>query len=137
MSFLNDLAQRLKLVKEGGFDALTPLVSLRKFLNDGGKKSINPGLDEQRGAIKQIESAAKSAGIAIDKDFMEIIRGLDAEQFKLWSETLFNVAKNGRITGLKDDFVTINEGFRKATIGGYIQDVKDASKEIENQVAAH
>jgi TP901 family phage tail tape measure protein len=136
-SFLNDLAQRLKLIKEGGFDALKPLESLRKFLNDGGKTSINPGLDEQRGAIKQIEAAAKSAGIAIDKDFMEIIKGLDAEQFKLWSATLFNVAKNGRITGLKEDFVTINEGFRKATIGGYIQDVKDASKEIENQVTAH
>jgi TP901 family phage tail tape measure protein len=137
MSWLNDLAQRLKLVKEGGFDALNPLVSLRKFLDDGGNKSINPGLDDQRGAIKQIEAAAKDAGISIDKDFMEIIRGLDAEQFKLWSATLFNVAKNGRITGLKEDFITINEGFRKATIGGYIQDVKDASREIENQVTAH
>jgi hypothetical protein len=136
-SFLNDLAQRLKLVKEGGFNALTPLISLRKFLKDGGKTSINPGLDAQAGAIKQIEAAAKDAGISIDKDFMEIIRGLDAEQFKLWSETLFNIQKNGRITGLKDDFIVINEGFRKATIGGYIQDVKDASKEIENQVAAH
>jgi TP901 family phage tail tape measure protein len=136
-SFLTDLAQRLKLVKEGGFDALNPLKSLKKFLEDGGKKSINPGLDEQRGAIKQIEAAAKSAGIAIDKDFMEIIRGLDADQFVLWSKTLFDVAKNGRIKGLKDDFIIINEGFRKATIAGYIQDVKDASKEIENQVIAH
>jgi TP901 family phage tail tape measure protein len=136
-SFLNDLAQRLKLVKEGAFNALTPLASLRKFLKDGGKDSINPGLDAQAGAIKQIEAAAKTAGISIDKDFMEIIRGLDAEQFKLWSETLFDIGKNGRITALKDDFVTINEGFRKATIAGYIQDVKDASKEIENQVAAH
>jgi hypothetical protein len=143
-SFLNDLAQRLKLVKEGAFNALDPLVSLRKFLKDGGKDSINPGLDQQRGAIKQIETAAKTykdaagnIGISIDKDFMEVIRGLDAEQFKLWSETLFNVAKNGRITGLKDDFVTINEGFRKATIGGFIQDVKDSSKEIENQVSAY
>ena len=136
-SFLNDLAQRLKLVKEGAFNALTPLKSLKKFLEDGGKKSINPGLDEQRGAIKQIEAAAKSAGISIDRDFMEIIRGLDAEQFALWSKTLFDIGKNGRITGLKDDFVTINEGFRKATIGGYIQDVKDASREIENQVTAH
>lgn len=68
---------------------------------------------------------------------MEIIRGLDAEQFKLWSETLFNIQKNGRITGLKDDFIVINEGFRKATIGGYIQDVKDATKEIENQITAN
>jgi hypothetical protein len=136
-SFLNDLAQRLKLIKEGGFDALKPLESLRKFLKDGGKESINPGLDAQAGAIKQIEAAAKTAGISIDKDFMEIIRGLDAEQFMLWSKTLFEIGKNGRITALKDDFVTINEGFRKATIAGYIQDVKDASKEIENQVAAH
>jgi hypothetical protein len=136
-SFLSDLAQRLKLVKEGGFNALTPLISLRKFLDDGGKNSINPGLDAQAGAIKQIETAAKTAGISIDKDFMEIIRGLDAEQFMLWSKTLFEIGKNGRITALKDDFVTINEGFRKATIAGYIQDVKDASKEIENQVAAH
>jgi hypothetical protein len=136
-SFLNDLAQKLKLIKEGGFNALTPLISLRNFLKDGGKNSINPGLDAQAGAIKQIEAAAKTAGISIDKDFMEIIRGLDAEQFKLWSDTLFNIQKNGRITGLKDDFIVINEGFRKATIGGYIQDVKDASKEIENQVAAH
>ncbi len=136
-SFLSDLAQRLKLVKEGGFNALTPLKSLREFLKDGGKQSINPGLDAQQGAIKQIEAAAKSAGISIDQDFMEIIRGLDAEQFVLWSKTLFDIGKNGRITGLKEDFVTINEGFRKATIGGYIQDVKDASKEIENQVTAH
>jgi TP901 family phage tail tape measure protein len=136
-SFLNDLAQRLKLIKEGGFDAMKPLESLRKFLKGGGKKSINPGLDEQRGAIKQIEAAAKDAGIAIDKDFMEVIRGLDAEQFVLWSKTLFDIKENGRISGLKEDFITINEGFRKATIGGYIQDVKDASKEIENQVIAH
>jgi hypothetical protein len=136
-SFLNDLAQRLKLIKEGAFNALTPLASLRKFLKDGGKDSINPGLDAQAGAIKQIETAAKTAGISIDKDFMEIIRGLDAEQFVLWSKTLFEIGKNGRITGLKDDFVTINEGFRKATIAEYIQDVKDASKEIENQVTAH
>jgi TP901 family phage tail tape measure protein len=137
-SFLNDLAQRLKLVKESGFDALKPLDSLKKFLNDSGKKSVNPGLDEQDGAIKRIEKAAKDAGIAIDKDFMEIIRGLDAEQFVLWSDTLFKIGKdNKQIYGLKEDFITINEGFRKATIGGYIQDVKDASKEIENQIVAH
>ena len=137
-SFLADLAQRLKLVKESGFDALKPLDSLKKFLNDSGKKSVNPGLDEQDGAIKRIEKAAKDAGIAIDKDFMEIIRGLDAEQFVLWSDTLFKIGKdNKQIYGLKEDFITINEGFRKATIGGYIQDVKDASKEIENQIVAH
>jgi hypothetical protein len=144
-SFLNDLAQRLKLVKESGFDALKPLDSLKKFLNDGGKKSVNPGLDEQDGAIKRIEEAAKkykdaagNIGIAIDKDFMDVIRGLDATQFKLWSDTLFKVGKDSKqIYALTEVFALINEGFRKATIGGFIQDVKDSSKEIENQVNAY
>ena len=152
-SFLDDLAQRLKLVKEGAFNALKPMESLRKFLNRNTGNTENNYLEKQDGAIKQIEAAAKNAEalkkiekatgnkyggeILIDKDFMEIIKGLDAEQFALWTEKLFEVDKAGNITALKEDFVVINEGFRKATIGGYIQDVKDASKEIENQVAAH
>jgi TP901 family phage tail tape measure protein len=152
-SFLDDLAQRLKLVKEGAFNALKPMESLRKFLNRNTGKTENNYLEKQDGAIKQIEAAAKNAEalkkiekatgntyggeILIDKDFMEIIRSLDAEQFALWTEKLFEVDKAGNITALKEDFVVINEGFRKATIGGYIQDVKDASKEIENQVTAH
>jgi hypothetical protein len=127
--------------------------SLRKFLNQNTGNTENNYLEKQDGAIKQIEAAAKNAEalkkiekatgnkyggeILIDKDFMEIIKGLDAEQFALWTEKLFEVDKAGNITALKEDFVVINEGFRKATIGGYIQDVKDASKEIENQVTAH
>jgi hypothetical protein len=69
---------------------------------------------------------------------MDVIRGLDAEQFKLWSDTLFKVGKDSKqIYALTDVFATINEGFRVATIGGFIQDVKDSSKEIENQVNAY
>ena len=152
-SFLADLAQRLKLVKEGAFNALKPMESLRKFLNRNTGKTENNYLEKQDGAIKQIEAAAKNAEalkkiekatgntyggeILIDKDFMEIIRSLDAEQFALWTEKLFEVDKAGNITALKEDFVVINEGFRKATIGGFIQDVKDSSREIENQVTAY
>ena len=152
-SFLDDLAQRLKLVKEGAFNALKPMESLRKFLNRNTGNTENNYLEKQDGAIKQIEAAAKNAEalkkiekatgneyggqILIDKDFMEIIKSLDAEQFALWTEKLFEVDKAGNITALKEDFVVINEGFRKATIGGFIQDVKDSSKEIENQVVAH
>jgi TP901 family phage tail tape measure protein len=152
-SFLDDLAQRLKLVKEGAFNALKPMESLRKFLNRNTGQTENNYLEKQDGAIKQIEAAAKNAEalkkiekatgntyggeILIDKDFMEIIRSLDAEQFALWTEKLFEVDKAGNITALKEDFVVINEGFRKATIGGFIQDVKDSSKEIENQVNAY
>jgi TP901 family phage tail tape measure protein len=136
MSWLNDLGQRLKLVKEGGFDALNPLKAIKEFYSGGGIKSINPMLAGQAGAIGQIEVAAKKAGVVLNEDFMQIIRGMDAEQFKLWSETLFKVGKNGRITGLKDDFILINAAMTTATIGTYIDDLKSANKEVENQVKA-
>jgi len=135
-SWLTDLAQRLKLVKEGGFDALNPLKSIKAFYSGGGTKSINPMLAEQEGAIGEIEAAAKKAGVVLNEDFMQVIRGMDAEQFKLWSATLFNIAKNGRITGLKEDFVLINNAMTTGTIGTYIDDLKTANKEIENQIKA-
>jgi TP901 family phage tail tape measure protein len=136
MSWLNDLGQRLKLVKEGAFDALNPLKSIKEFYSGGGTKSINPMLAGQAGAIGQIETAAKKAGVVLNEDFMQVIRGMDAEQFKLWSATLFNVAKNGRITGLKDDFVLINQAMTTGTIGSYIDDIRAANNEIGNQIKA-
>ena len=60
-SFLDDLAQRLKLVKEGAFNALKPMESLRKFLNRNTGNTENNYLEKQDGAIKQIEAAAKNA----------------------------------------------------------------------------
>jgi TP901 family phage tail tape measure protein len=136
MSWLNDLGQRLKLVKEGGFDALNPLKAIKEFYSGGGTNSINPMLAGQKGAIEEIQVAAKKAGVTLNEDFIQVIRGMDAEQFKLWAATLFNVAKNGRITGLKDDFILINQAMTTATIGTYIDDIRSANKEIENQVKA-
>jgi TP901 family phage tail tape measure protein len=135
-SFLTDLGQRLKLVKEGAFNALDPLNEIRKFYRDGGTGTINPMLAGQKGALEQIEAAAKKAGIVLNQDFMEVIRGMDAEQFKLWSKELFNVAKNGRITGLKNDFIDINAAMTTGTMGTYIDDLRTANKEVENQVKA-
>jgi TP901 family phage tail tape measure protein len=135
-SFLNDLGQRLKLVKEGAFNALDPLNEIRKFYRDGGTGTINPMLSGQKGALEQIEAAAKKAGIVLNQDFMEVIRGMDAEQFKLWSKELFNVAENGRIIGLKNDFIDINAAMTTGTMGTYIDDLRTANKEIENQVKA-
>ena len=139
-SFLEDLGQRLKLVKEGGFNALDPLNEIRKFYSGaaGSKGAVNPMLAGQRGAIGEIEAAAKKAGEVLNEDLMGVIRGMDAEQFAILSKELFNIDKNtGRITGLKNDFILINAAFRTGTIGTYIDDLKSASKEIENQVKAH
>jgi TP901 family phage tail tape measure protein len=144
-SFLFDLAQQLKLVKEGAFNALDPLAEIKKFFSIG-VKSINPSLDDQEGAIKQIEEAAKKykfsdtgrVGVSIDNDFMEVIRGFDATQFELFAKTLFTIDKNTkRITGITDEFVFLNLAFETKTIGLYIDELKTANQEVENQTKAY
>jgi hypothetical protein len=99
-SFLDDLGQRLKLVKEGGFNALDPLNEIRKFFSGaaGSKGAVNPMLAGQEGAIKEIEAAAKKANVVLNEDFMQVIRGFDATQFEILAKELFNIDKNsGRI----------------------------------------
>jgi hypothetical protein len=143
MSWLNDLGQRLKLFKESSFNALDPLNALKKFL-EKPSGTRNNWLEKQQGAIKEIEAAAKAAkdadgkiGITLDKDFMEIIRGMDAEQFKLWSETLFKIGKKGDIQGLTDQFKIINEGFKSATISTFIDNLREENRAINEQIQAY
>jgi TP901 family phage tail tape measure protein len=135
-SFLNDLAQRLKLVKESSFDALKPLDALKKFLRPESN-TRNNYLANQQGAIKEIEAAAKKAGIVLDKDFMSILYGLDAEQFALQSKVLFNFGDDGSITGLKERFKIINEGYAAATIGTFLKNIREENTEIQVQIKAY
>jgi TP901 family phage tail tape measure protein len=144
MSWIEDLGQQLKLVKEGAFNALDPLNEIKKFFG-AGKKSVNPMLADQEGAIKQIEEAAKkyewlggNLGVTINTDFMDIIRGFDATQFELFAKTLFEIdKKTKRITGITDEFVFLNLAFESKTIGTYIDQLKTANKEVANQIKAH
>jgi len=139
-SFLDDLGQRLKLVKEGGFNALDPLNEIRKFFSGakGSKGAVNPMLAGQEGAIEEIEAAAKKANVVLNEDFMQVIRGFDATQFEILAKELFNIDKNsGRITGLKNDFISINAAFTSGTIGSYIDELKAANEEVANQVKAY
>ena len=109
-----------------------------------GVKSINPRLADQEGAIKQIEEAAKKykfgdgvIGTTLNKEFMEVIRGFDATQFELFAKTLFTIdKKTNRITGITDEFVFLNQAFASKNIGTYIDELKTANKEIENQIKA-
>jgi TP901 family phage tail tape measure protein len=134
-SWLEDIAQRLKLVKESSLDATKALSEIRKFY--GTKDNVNPMLAEQAGAIDQIRAAAKKAGIVLNEDFIGILKGMDPEQFNLWSKQLFTLGKKGRITGLKDDFLKINAALRTLTAGELIDRTKQENKEIQNQVTAY
>jgi TP901 family phage tail tape measure protein len=143
-SWLNDLTQRLKIVKDSSIDALNPLASIKKFLGGdiagqgGGSVKSNKSLDKQLGAIQKIDQLALEGNIAgLSDDFREILVNMDPEQFVLWSKTLFKVGKEGRITGLTQDFIDINSAFRTATIGEYIENEKKAVDEIRDRVNAY
>jgi TP901 family phage tail tape measure protein len=143
-SWLNDLTQRLKIVKDSSINALDPLNSIKKFLGGdiagqgGGSVKSNTSLDKQLGAIQKIDQLALEGNIAgLSDDFREILVNMDPEQFVLWSKTLFKVGKEGRITGLTQDFIDINSAFRTATIGEYIENEKKAVDEIRDRVNAY
>jgi TP901 family phage tail tape measure protein len=143
-SWLNDLTQRLKIVKDSSIDALNPLKSIKKFLGGdvaglgGGSVKSNKSLDKQLGAIQAIDQLALNGNIAgLSDDFREILVNMDPEQFVLWSKTLFKVGKEGRITGLTQDFIDINSAFRTATIGEYIENEKKAVDEVRDRVNAY
>jgi TP901 family phage tail tape measure protein len=143
-SWLNDLTQRLKIVKDSSIDALNPLKSIKEFLGGdiaglgGGSVKSNRSLDKQLGAIQAIDKLAQDKNIAgLSDDFREILVNMDPEQFVLWSKTLFKVGKDGRITGLTQDFIDINSAFKTATIGEYIENEKKAVDEIRDRVNAY
>ena len=144
MSWLNDLTQRLKIVKDSSIDALNPLKSIKKFLGGdiaglgGGSVKSNESLNKQLGAIQKIDQLALDGNIrGLSEDFREILVNMDPEQFALWSKTLFKVGKEGRITGLTQDFIDINSAFRTATIGEYIENEKKAVDEVRDRVNAY
>ena len=143
-SWLVDLAQKLKLVKDSSIDALNPLKSIQKFLSGdisgqgGGSVKSNKSLDKQLGAIKQIDQLALAGNVGgLSDDFREILMNMDPEQFNIWAKTLFTVGKEGRITGLKQDFIDINSAFKTNTIGQYIEDEKKSNDEIRDRVNAY
>jgi TP901 family phage tail tape measure protein len=146
-SWLNDLTQRLKIVKDSSIDAtnaLDPLKSIRKFLGKdiaglgGGSDKYNKSLNRQLGAIQKIDELAQDKNIrGLSDDFREILVNMDPDQFDLWAKTLFKVNKEGRISGLTQDFIDINSAFRTATIGEYIENEKKAVDEIRNRVSAY
>jgi TP901 family phage tail tape measure protein len=143
-SWLSDLTQRLKIVKDSSIDALKPLDSIRKFLGGdiaglgGGSVKSNESLNKQLGAIQKIDELAMKDNIrGLSDDFREILVNMDPEQFALWSKTLFEIGKDGRIKDVRQDFIDINSAFKTATIGEYIENEKKAVDEVRDRVNAY
>jgi len=168
-SWLSELLQRLKLLKEGSIDATGSMKQLlgqvTKFFGPGLMSSVNPSLDKTRGALLQIEQAAKAAGITLSTEFVDFIEGLDAEKFEEFRDRFLSMS-NGKIVGFKGTssqffgsdaaydrrqkaikagtfdgsqqslFGQVNEAFRTKTIAEFIKKQQDSIKESNLQVEA-
>jgi len=136
-SWLQDLGQRLKLLKESSFDALSPLKELRKFYGEGAGKTVNPVLQDQKGALDAIRKEAKDAGIVLSEEFMSIIEGFSADEFKNFAKDFLILGKGGRVTGLKDDFKIINAGLRSLAAAELINKIDTENAAIQRQIDAY
>jgi hypothetical protein len=143
-SWLMDLAQRLKIVKDSSIDALSPLASIKKFLGGdvagqgGGSVKSNKSLDKQLGAIQQIDKLAQDGKIAgLSDDFRDLLTSMDPQQFALWAKVLFKVGKDNRISELTTDFIDINSAFKTATVGEYIESAQKGIDEIRDRVSGY
>jgi TP901 family phage tail tape measure protein len=138
MDWLNDLLQKLKLVKESSIDSTGSYTDLIKELNVwlGTTNKLNPSLDKQKGALSAIRREAAKTGTVLSTEFMTILESMDPEQFEMWTKKLFDLGKEGRITELSKAFLTINEAFNTAVIGKYIDDLEEAVRQTEVQVKA-
>jgi len=168
-SWLSELLQRLKLLKEGSIDATGSMKQLlgqvTKFFGPELMSSVNPSLDKTKGALLQIEKAAKAAGITLSTEFVDFIEGLDAEQFEEFRDQFLSMSK-GKIVGFKGTssqffgsdaaydrrqraiqagtfdgsqqslFGQVNEAFRTKTIAEFIKKQQDSIKESNLQVEA-
>ena len=166
ISWLSELLQRLKLLKESSIDATGSfkelLAQVTKYFGPAMSLSVNPSLDKTAGALGQIEKAAKKAGIAVSTEFMDMIEGLDAEQFELFAKDFLLIEK-GNVVGFKSNaplsdaekdrrdqqraagtynasqdslFGQINEAFRTRTISEFIKQQEDSINETNLQVEA-
>ncbi len=166
ISWLSELLQRLKLLKESSIDATGSfkelLAQVTKYFGPKMAMSVNPSLDKTAGALGQIEKAAKKAGFAVSTEFMDMIEGLDAEQFELFAKD-FLLMEKGNVIGFKSNtslsdaekdrrdqqrkagtydgsqdslFGQISEAFRTRTISEFIKQQEDSIKETNLQVEA-
>jgi TP901 family phage tail tape measure protein len=136
-SWLQDIGQRLKLLKESSFDALSPLKELRKFYGEKTSDTVNPVLQYQKGALDAIRKSAKDTGIVLSEEFMGIIEGFSADEFKNFAKDFLILGKGGNVKGINNDFRIINAGLRSLAAAELIKKIDEENAGIKRQVDAY
>jgi hypothetical protein len=153
-NFLDDLGQKLKMIRDKTFDALHPLQALYKaFANSGAAKKGLGALFDAFSGVSQLMNKSNLA-----PDLKSYISGLSAEDFKTFEQLDLNPTvkgkqtpfkykqKNGKdvldknghkiIVGFSDALLLVNEAFNSLAVGMAQLNSVEALKGIENQKIA-
>jgi TP901 family phage tail tape measure protein len=142
LAFLDDLAQKFKNVRDGAFNAMTPLKSILALFNNKTKKDI--------GAVVKMFDGLQQRLIKLNvpKEFRDYIAGLSNEDFaKLANlkgdKQLFTFAKDKKgkelprtkanITGLTNTGNAVMNFYRDTILGEAQVTKKETVKDIQNQ----
>ena len=141
LDFLDDLAMRIKNVRDGAFDATKPLESmLAAFTSKKAQKDASRMFDIFDGLQQRL------IGLNVPKEFRDIINGMSAEDFKELSKltgkkAVFNFKKGkprtkANIEGLTDTGRAVARTYREATLGDQNVINKETVLNIQNQEKA-
>ena len=139
LSFLDDLAMKIKQVRSDAFNALTPLESiLEAFTNKSTAKDAFNLLD---GIQNRLLRMGTSEGLR------DAISSMSAKEFddiaNLTGKRALFTFQDGKprskatITGLTEAGKAVDETYRKLDIGAFNLQNEELSKNIKNQAAAY
>jgi TP901 family phage tail tape measure protein len=128
-SSLDDILKKLRDIRKNqigvakGFEASA--AGINKLF--GGGTGIN--------LFSGIENDMRRLGA--EEDLIDLIVGMDPEEFEKQKNTLFNFDKQtGEIVGFKDQLQSVGRALSAIALGQYVSDQQKSAKESRNQVLA-
>jgi hypothetical protein len=141
LSFLDDLAMRLKQVRDNSFNALTPVKSLlAAFTSKKAKKDASRMFDIFDGIQNKL------LAMGVSKDFRDAINSMSAQDFEKIAklkgkDALFTFDGKGKtkdnITGLTQTGKAVDAGYNEKNLGDYQLVNEETIKNIQNQDIAY
>jgi len=141
LDFLDSLAMRIKNVRDGAFDATTPLKSMiAAFSGKQAQKDVSKMFTLFDGLQQRMIK------LGVPKEFRDMISGMSADDFKKFAslpkgKNMFTYEKGkektkANITGLTKEGQAVMQTYREAVIGEFNVAQKEVLETTKNQDAA-
>jgi TP901 family phage tail tape measure protein len=128
-SSLDEILKKLRDVRKNQVGVLKGFEASAAAINKlfGGGAGIN--------LFSGIENDMRRLGA--EEDLIDLIVGMDPEEFEKQKNTLFNFDKQtGEIIGFKDQLQNVGRALSAIALGQYVSDQQKSAKESRNQVLA-